>query len=556
MAQHDGWEDVSHELTQPKNNNGWEDVSHELEPKDSGLMNKLETAARGYGDSALIGYRDNIDAAIEPATAALYNMFQDDDKKIDVDPSYVNRRDAENKRTEKLKEENPKSYYGGMIGGAVSTAMLPGLNAAKGASAGARILSAAKTGAAMGALANPGETEGELSDLQLGDRTKNAVVGGLMGGGLQTAGEGASYVAKKAPELLNKLAEKSAVNATGATGKQAANFSDDAGRELLDRGIVKFGDSQNKIAERASGAVDAANAKIDSALSQLEQNGVKVDANQIYDKVRAKISELKGDPSQADIAKMLESELDNVINATDAKGSTEFGIGEAEKIKRGYNRKAGNWADPEKGQVGKEMYQTFRNEVEGAAQNANPELAQMFKEGKESYGLLRPIEEAAERRASTTAQSPAGGLLDVASAAAGVATGNPVMAVASPIARRIISPRIASSVAVGSDVLANQLAKISPKFAEMSQKNPQAFSLMVQNLSQNPKFQEKSNVQQQAPVQDQASPLFERLSKDPKGMDVLKNDRLKEQYQKYQQKKNINKPVPIKEAQSSFIEGN
>lgn len=276
---------------------------------------------------------------------------------------------------------------------------------------------------------------------------------------------------------LKKFAEKSAVNATGATGKQASEFSEDAGRQLLDRKIVKFGDTQEKIAKRAAEAVKVAERDLDNALSSLSEKGVKVDENTIYNVIRSKIKDMARDPSKADVAKALDNELTNVLASAEARGSAEVPILEAETIKRGYNRKAGNWMDPDKSMTGKEMYRAYRKAVEKVAES-NPKLAKMFKDAKKSYGLLAPIEESAARRAATTQQSPAGGFLDVTSAIGGAAAGGPAMAIGAPIARRIIAPRISSSTAVIADKVANGLLK-TQYFAKMAEQNPEAFNALV-----------------------------------------------------------------------------
>lgn len=347
--------------------------------------------------------------------------------------------------------------FAGMLGGgAIGGAGTLGLGAIAGAGLGAGAGEAAKN---LGEkyLLGKDKTREEI----YGDPARAVLEGGVGEMGGAVIGKGLSKLAPK----LTQLAEKSAVNATGATGKQASEFADNAGRELLDRGIVKFGDSQAKITERAGKAVEGANSQIDAALKKLDAKGVKVDANAVYSKVRDKINTLKSDPSKADIAKILESEIDNLINATDAKDSAKFSLSEAEKIKRGYNRKAGNWADPEKSQTGKEMYQTYRKAVEDAATKADPETAQLFQEGKKSYSLLAPVQEAAERRAATTSQSPAGGLLDVSAIGAGALGGGPAGAVAAPIARRLIAPRLSSSVAVGADKAAQAATSAAEKDA-------------------------------------------------------------------------------------------
>jgi len=392
--------------------------------------------------------------------------------------AYVRARDKEREALQKDSKDNPKISAVSELAGAFVS---PANKVLKGASL-------AKGGALLGGATGLGYSDSDSLKGLAADTIAGSVVGAGTGKVLEKA---APLLGKAAQSLASKfsgIAEKSAVNATGATGKQASQFSDTAGRELLDRGIVRFGDSQAKISERAAKAVDQANRQIDDALTALESKGVKVDANKVYEEIQKKIVKLKSDPSQADVVRMLEGEAENLINATVAKGSAEFGVKEAEQIKRGYNRKAGNWADPEKGLVGKEMYQTYRGAVEDVALKADPGTAKVFTEGKKSYGLLTPIQEAAERRAATTSQHPAGGFLDIASILAGGAQAGPAGAVAAPIARRFVAPRISSSIAASADGVAKILRKI-PNAAVLEKEQPRAFQALVKQLvgsSENP----------------------------------------------------------------------
>lgn len=88
---------------------------------------------------------------------------------------------------------------------------------------------------------------------------------GLMGAGLGVAG--GKLVEAATPALsdvgnyiANKLgtgAEDLAVNATGATGRQALQFPENTGRELLDRGLVRLGNNQGDIAENIGNAISS-----------------------------------------------------------------------------------------------------------------------------------------------------------------------------------------------------------------------------------------------------------------------------------------------------------
>jgi hypothetical protein len=492
-SNNDGWEDVPLD-----NEDGWEDVE---------LPGVGETALEGFGQGLTFGNLPQLQAAAEPALEKIYEAVSGSDLEDDG-KGYVERRDENIKRMAAQKAANPKTAMAsGLAGSLVSGLAIPMGSAS---TAGGRIAAGAGMGGLMGAISNPGDVEGVVDPLQLEKRGANAVLGAGIGAAVPAAIEGVKWGVNQVPKAasaLKSLAEKWAVNATGATGKQAANFDDNAGRELLDRGIVKFGNSQEQIAKKAGAAVQQANDDISRALSELEQGGAKVDANKIYSTIRAKIDDIASDPSQADIARQLEGELDNLLKSIEARGGdTNIGINAAEQIKRGYNRKAGNWMDPEKGMVGKEMYQTFRKEVEDTAAKANPELSSLFEKGKKSFGLLRPIEEAAERRAATTSQSPPGGLLDMASSVAGQAAGDP-SGVLLPIARRLAGPRISSSVAVGADKAADFLRRV-PTFANLELKNPAAFQAMVNNLVNRPQNQ-MGNDKNLMPVEDAQKQFLE-----------------------------------------------
>lgn len=337
-------------------------------------------------------------------------------------------------------------------------------------------MSLLKGGAAIGGINAFGNSDADLTEgnveQALMDTGRGVATGAAFGAGSDLLLKGAGKLAnaaitKKASNMIadkfRKFGEQAALNSTGATGAQVSKFADNAGGELLDRGIVKFGNSQADIAMNAANAVQNANNQIYDALNSLQKKGVTVDVNVIYNTIKSKISELKGDPSQADVARLLEKELDNLLEASYAKNTFNFGVLDAEKIKRGYNRKAGNWADPEKGLVGKEMYRTYRGAVEDAAEAADPSTAALFKEGKESYGLLAPIEEAAARRAAVTSQSPPGGLLDIATAG--------TMGIPAALARRLISPRLSSSAAVTSDKISKAIRNAPQFTGELASKS-------------------------------------------------------------------------------------
>lgn len=292
----------------------------------------------------------------------------------------------------------------------------------------------------------------------------------------------------------SKAAEKFAVNSTGATGAQSSKFADDAGRQLLDRKLVRFGDNAENIAKRVGAASDDASSLIDSSLKALDANGVTASADNVVSELQKTIANMKRDPSKVGTVKKLQAIIDDIIET----GESNIPISLGEETKRGFRKAAGNWMDPDAGQAGKQAYLSYMDEVERAAQAADPALANSFKEGKETFGLLAPIQEAAEKRAATLNQSPLGGLLDVATAGgAGATVGGPmgmVTGATAAVGRRMLTPRISSSAAVTLDKISKALMK-SPEMATLYKNNPTAFKGMVQAIGNR-----AGSIEQGAPI--------------------------------------------------------
>jgi hypothetical protein len=579
MAQNDGWEDVSHELTQPKDD-GWEDVSHEIQKNDEGFSG--ETALRSLGNSATLGYADNLRAAAEPAVFGALNMLTGQD--VDSDGDYVERRDAEIKRSKKLAEENPAEHIAGTVGGALLTSVVPGAAAAKGATAGARILNAAKTGAAMGLAANPGETEGELSGPQLAERIRQGGTGAVLGAGLQGVGEGVSKIAEKAPGFFKELAREKALKQAGANKKALENLRssgkfNDAGDLLLDEVITPLSrpkDIAEKVSEKAGKAMSDVSGYIKQADEILQRpQGFNLESS-TPEQIRAAVKgQISTDQIKSNLMKEIRESMPGVpeeeLAPAFSKVETWFkdrpeymSASELQQMKVGLNNflKKSDFYKDMPG-ISKEGLLAVRRGAKEAIEqkgNAAAEIlgdsAGKIKNTNKRLGNLLEIQDMSADAIARDAANRSISLTDTIAGAgglgAGAVFGGPAaIATAAGAAGVNKLGRMYgnSLMATGSNAVAEGLKSISPKFAEMAQKNPQGFSLLVQNLAQNPKFSPK-------PQGPSMSPFMERLGNDPKMQEVIQNDRLKEQLKKYQEKKNINKPVSQQEAQASFIEGN
>jgi hypothetical protein len=479
-----------------------EDEGSGFDPKaylgDTG-PSELDSAGRGLAQGASFGLRDEGAGFLKSPSGALKEIankfgahFSDDDIE-----AYKQERDASRGLDLAAKQANPKSFLAGELGGGVATSLVPGLGIAEGAGLAKTLGTTAAQGAAYGL---GGSEREELGDIAL-DTLKGGGAGLAAGAagiaaakGIESAAPVIGNFIKRSAAPLDDAAENLAVKATGATGRQSAQFADDAGRELLDRGLVKFGDTPGKIAERVGAANEEAGRAIGSSLESLEGRGVSVDLGNIKKGIENKIAELSEVPGNEKIIRQLESELENLVG----RGQSNLPISKAELAKRNYQAQT-NYASPEAEKKSTaQIANLFKKEVEETALRADPSLAGKFTEGKKTYGLLSPIQEAAEKRAATQAQSPFGGLGDFAAAAAGVpgGIGGSALGVA---AKRMLAPRLASSGAVTADFLAN-IAKQSPEalgkfsniFQSALQRGPQAVAATHFVLEQsNPEYRQK-----------------------------------------------------------------
>lgn len=162
---------------------------------------QLDSAVKGAQNTVSMGYAPQIAGA----TSAVTDKVLQGLGSLGIGPmknmpagapqpsmrdSYLSGRDGRIADDKASSEANPWSHGAGSVGGAVLTAPLMAGKAVAGAGALGRIGQAAKTGAIMGGAYNPGDTAGEMDPLQLGDRAKNAAMGGAVGGLVSGATEG------------------------------------------------------------------------------------------------------------------------------------------------------------------------------------------------------------------------------------------------------------------------------------------------------------------------------------------------------------------------------
>jgi hypothetical protein len=454
-----------------------------------------------------------VDTVLDPTMKLDADLRKQGFKLDENDPTYLEIRDAELKKLAAQEAEHPVAAKVGMGLGVIGGAAIPVGAAARGLNVWAQAAKGAKTGAIMGALANPGDKENEIDPIQVEARGQNALIGGGIGAAVPLAAQGGSSLAQKLKEALRGKADKLAEKATGATGIEVGKFVPGTGRELLDRGVVKFSSSPSGIAKNAQKILDAAEAsKSDILESKLK--GVSVDRNKIYAKVREKIKELSSDESQTDLVRKLESKLDDLLDVAH-RNKSELPISQSEGIRRGFDKSA-KWdsaSDLPSREANRILANAYREVAEETASTASPNLGAQFKADKKTQHLLIPVVKAAEKRANQLQQSPAGGLLDMAAASAGGTVAGPAGAL-SGLAIKQIRPRLASMGAVSSDKLAQSAGKLSNQLKDMNPKEAAAAIIRAATSSRN-EFTVEDN-----PIINNKE-LMKLIKEDPSLIDVI-----------------------------------
>jgi hypothetical protein len=256
----------------------------------------IESFIHGAGDAAAMGYLPQVQATLEPGIQKILSAFLPKDPEgfnIQEAPSdYTQRRDAYIKDGKTLNETNPYSSLAGNVMGAISGGVatgeaLGGVKALKlageGASLGQKLISAGKIGAILGAVRNPGDTEGEISPIQLGERVgnsaKDAATGAVIQGGLSGLGKIGSMIKNAAPDL-EEYSQGKALKASGAMLKQFRKaFGNDKVAELGDsamsEGIIRPGMDIHDIATNAAPIKEKIGAELGDIYRQADDAIVK-----------------------------------------------------------------------------------------------------------------------------------------------------------------------------------------------------------------------------------------------------------------------------------------
>lgn len=154
---------------------------------------------------------------------------------------------------------------------------------------------------AQGALSGLGSSEADLTKGEVLPALRDTAIGGALGAVGHGAGKLLAKGATKVGEGLRDFAEKRAAKALGARQVDLQKLKPEQiremARQMLDEGIVRFGDRVDDIAPRAAAAKDAAGERIGAILGQADEAGARFDVDALRERLAKELSsKAKGNP--------------------------------------------------------------------------------------------------------------------------------------------------------------------------------------------------------------------------------------------------------------------
>lgn len=522
---------------------------------DQMVMQKLQQPAQGsypeaflqsFGQTATMGYLPQLQAAAAKGMDLLLpesdidRQLKEQGFTIDDEEDYVDIRDKRAKEIKASKESYPGASMLGTIAGAGATALGPGAigAAGKGVSTASKLGQAAKVGGIYGALANPGDIEGEVSPIQPLERAKGGIAGALTGAGMQgiASGAGSAYrSAQRIPGKLRNFAEMRALKSSGAMLKDFRKLfgnkkAKQLGRAMLDEDVVRAGDDIAAIARRAT----------------LKKSKVGNRIGKIYneaDEFLQKVNEGNLTPTQKNLLKKTDIDLDTFAQAY--KNNLRKRVGGKAGSKTIINRISKELDDiAENGKVPLKRIQEIRRSIDDqinfakANQELKPvqqeflnmrnklqdlvrarlrvvdkikgsNLAQSFNKANQNFTNLAEVADIASDRVSREQANRFMGLSERIQGGAGAVVGGMVGGVpgalaggalgsiSSRVARNYGTPVVAKMADATARILEQNpalLGKFAEPLVKAATQSPQQFVLLINQLKNDPEFLEMYGV--------------------------------------------------------------
>jgi hypothetical protein len=287
---------------------------------DIELVETVGDTIRGAAQGATFGFADEIEGGLGAAGDVLMGRSTLEN----IMDSYRANRDASRQQYDIAAERSPTATTLGNIGGGIlsgiATAGLGGAGAAAN-TAGTlqKILNASKVGAAGGAVAGVGTSEGDLTKGELGrvaaDTVDSTLAGAVIGGGLQgavQAGKAGLGAAKDAIDFVSDFDLVKRNRDMFKLGWQKQSAVTESGLDELNKNAD---DVTRSLTEKIRLGIKQAGDNIEEAENLGKSKGVKFNFEEQIGQLKEQIETLKNldDPTAAKNAKILEDYLDNLL---------------------------------------------------------------------------------------------------------------------------------------------------------------------------------------------------------------------------------------------------
>lgn len=346
-------------------------------------ISEIESGLRGAGQGLTFGLSDEAIAGIK----ALANP-------LDYSNEYSKLVELERAKNKAAQEANPGSYMAGEIGGGVGSAFIPGVGAAKGATALARIGRAL----GQGALSGYGYGEGKDTTSKIKDIGTGAgfgLAGGVVG---ETVLPLASKASRSIAEKLGVIHLRPDPSTSRYLGKEGLKSASGA---AIDSGDIKFLRKIDTTLEGLKGSSKKAGEELEGVIAK---SGAKVDPRVISQRIESEVvnplsENIASEPLAERIKRGFLKRFDKRFNP-DVGPPALLSHPEAESQKRAVaalvDRRPGGAPKPAN-EANEAIARIFKEESENAAEKLG---VQGFKEAKKKAGDLINARKMADKTAS------------------------------------------------------------------------------------------------------------------------------------------------------------
>jgi hypothetical protein len=317
-----------------------------------------------------------------------------------------------------------------------------------------------------------------------------------LAGAAQATAKYAPKAIDAARNALSEAAEDRAASALGMTKALRKKLGDarvrEVGRSALDNEVVTPLSGTKKMLERANDLADSSGDTISKTMDALDDQGIKAfNPLDVGTRVDAEIGNVyRNEPLFQGLSNQYENTLDTILN----RGDQPISFADAQRLKevlQQYGYKEG-MAAPGR-EIAQKVSGVVKDELEnaveeGAKKLSNAEMAERYLAAKKNYGSSQDMMRALENRLAGEQGNQGGiiggllGLRDAGAKAVGAVTGGPVGYVSGEMAASGVRAFGNQASAVAMDRVSKLMLR-SPRFQQLAQTNPKAFSAAVVNMA-------------------------------------------------------------------------